>query len=283
MRSTDRAGDFVLECANLSTLSSPKREPRESGDKSPNSINRRQWCQPQARGIIRIMNTFLLMLSIIVAASFACSTSKSAGPHPAANNSGSPQVAPPPNSESVQEKSECGLTLDAAPNIKGLKLRMTTDEVLALFPGAKNDPQISAELSRPPRQFGIGNLMVRPEKYESKAQYTEVNQITLTFLDGRVSKVHVGFNGPEWPHVDKFVAKFVEGTNLPGVDQWAAYVGLDNQLKVLACSDFELRVFAGGQGGTLNYVQMLDLKADETLKERRKKAREQASPTPGNK
>lgn len=174
------------------------------------------------------------------------------------------------------------LTFSAAPDIKGLKLRMTTEEVLALFPGAKNDPQISAELSRPPRPFGVGSLMIRPEKYESKARYTEVSQITLTFLDGRVSKLHVGFNGPEWSHVDKFVAKFVEGTDLPGVDQWAAYEGLDTQLKTLTCSDFELRVFAGGQGGTLNYVQMQDMKADETLKERRRKAREQASPTPEN-
>lgn len=219
----------------------------------------------------------------LIAISIACSASKSAeSPSANAAHASTYQPLTSPSSSITQDKQPCTLTLSTVPSIKGTRLRMTTDEVLALFPGAKIDPQISAELSRPPRQFGVSSLMIRPEKYESKDQYTEVNQITLTFLDGRVSKLHVGFNGPEWSHVDKFVAKFVEGTNLPGVHQWAAYVGLDTQLKTLTCSDFELRVFAGGQGGTLNYVQMQDLKADETLKERRRKAREQASPTPGN-
>ena len=96
----------------------------------------------------------------------------------------------------------------------------------------------------------------------------------------RVSAFTVGFNGPEYPHVDQFVAKFIEGTNLPPVDQWQGYEGMDNQLKMLACKDFEVRVFIGGEGGKLNYVLMRDLEADRKLKERKAKARAQASPTP---
>lgn len=248
-----------------------------------------RWCSFHSHGIIRIMKlsitnqrSHVVLTAIsLIAISIACSASKSAE-SPSANTSSASTNQPltSPGSSITQDKQPCTLSLAAAPSIKGLHLQMTPDEVLALFPGAKNDPQISAELSRPVRQFGLSSLMIRPEKYESKAQYTDVNQVTLTFLDGRVSKFHVGFNGPEWPHVDKFVAKFVEGTKLPPPDQWAPYEGLD-QLKVLSCSDFELRVFAGGQGGNLNYVQMQDLEADKTLKERRRKAREQASPTPG--
>ena len=65
----------------------------------------------------------------------------------------------------------------------------------------------------------------------------------------------------------------------PAVDQWDAYVGMDNQLKTLTCSEFEVRAFAGGQGGSLNYVVVKDLVADQKLKDRRAKARAQQSPT----
>ena len=55
---------------------------------------------------------------------------------------------------------------------------------------------------------------------------------------------------------------------------------MDNQLKILKCSEIEIRVFAGGPGGNLNYVLMRDLEADKKLKDRRAKARAKATPTP---
>ena len=157
---------------------------------------------------------------------------------------------------------------------------MTPEQVLALFPGSNEDAEIRSTLAQPPSQFGVSSFVVRPAKYESKDKFAGISQITFTLLDGRVSSFSVGYNGPEYSHVDKFVAKFVEGTNLPAVDQWEAYVGMDNQLKSLKCSEVEIRVFAGGQGGNLNYVLMRDLEADKKLKDRRAKARAKATPTP---
>lgn len=213
----------------------------------------------------------------------ACSSSQSAESTAAqADNATSNQQLTTPASSTTQDKPVCSLSISQAPVIKGLRLGITADEVLLRFPGSKDDSDLRAELSRPPSQFGTSGFMIRPEKYENKAEFTEISLITFTLLDGHASAIHVGYKGPEWPHVDKFVAKFVEGTNLPAVDQWSAYVGLDNQLKILTCTDFEVRVFAGGPGGNLNYVLMQNLEADKKLKERRKKAREQASPTPGN-
>ena len=155
---------------------------------------------------------------------------------------------------------------------------MTPEEVLALFPGSEEDAEVRSSLARPPSQFGVSSFLVRPDRYKSKDTFAGINQITFTLLDGRVSSFSVGYNGPEYSHVDKFVAKFIEGTSLPAVDQWEAYVGMDNQLKILKCTDFEIRVFAGGQGGNLNYVLMRDLVAEKKLKGRRDKARENATP-----
>jgi hypothetical protein len=228
------------------------------------------------------LSSHVVLTSIItIAVSVGCSASRSAGSpaqvtdSPTISQSSSPIVG-----SSAQEKTPCTLNMSQAPTIKGLKLGMTPDEVLALFPGSKDDSEVRSELARP-ANLGASSLFIKPSKYGGD-KFTDIVQVTAKFLDGKVSNLMVGYNGPEWPHVNKFVAKFIEGTSLPAVDQWEAYVGLDNQLKILSCTDFEVRVFAGGPGGNLNYVQMQDREADKKLKERRKKAREQASPTPGN-
>jgi hypothetical protein len=126
----------------------------------------------------------------------------------------------------------------------------------------------------------VSSFLIRPDEYGSKEKFAGTSRITFTLLDGHVSNFTVSYNGPEWSHVDKFVAKFIEGTNLPAADAWQAYVGLDTQLKILKCTDFEIQVFAGGKDGNLNYVLIRDLVADKKLKERRDKAREKATPSP---
>jgi hypothetical protein len=170
------------------------------------------------------------------------------------------------------------MVMDQAPVVHGLRNGLTVDEVLALFPGSKEDAEVRSHLAGPASPLGVSSFLIRPDKYESKEKFAGVSQITFTLLDGRVSKLHIGYNGPEYSHVDKFVQKFVEGTNLPAADVWEPYVGLDTQMKTLKCKDFEIRVFAGGPGGNLNHVIVNDLEAERVLKERRAKARQKATP-----
>lgn len=218
---------------------------------------------------------------VLLALSIACSPTRSASSSPqATDNATSVPTSPTRIASTNQEKTPCTLNLSAAPIINGLKLGMTTDEVLSLFPGAKDDPAVKPSVSRPPSRFGASSFVLTPPKYSSKEQFAGISHIAFTFLDNRVSNFQVGYNGPAYSHVDKFVEKFAGETALPSVDQWDPYVGLDN-LKLLKCAEFEVRVFAGGEGGNLNYVQIQDLEAEKKLKERRKKAREQAGPTPG--
>lgn len=224
------------------------------------------------------MKSFLAIASLPITVSVACTASRSAGSQSLANSN--PAVVQSPaqaNNSGGQDKPTCQLTLAGAADIKGLKLGMTPKEVLALFPGSEGDAEASSMLAGPPSKFGESELLIRPAKYESKEKFAGINQITFTLLDGRVSSFSVGYNGPEYSHVDKFIATFIEGTSLPG-DAWEPYVGMDNNLKILKCTDFEIQVFTGGPGGNLNYVEIRDLEADKKLAERRKKAREKATP-----
>lgn len=174
----------------------------------------------------------------------------------------------------------CSLTMEAAPDVRGLKLGMTPDEVLALFPGSKDDPEVHSDVTRPPSKLGVSSFVIKPAKYQSKEKFAGLNQITINLLDGRVSGFTAGHNGPEFPHVDNFIAKFIEGTNLPPAEAWAPYEGLDNSLKILRCKDFEVRLFVGGPGGNLNYVELHDSIAEKKRIERRDKAKAQAQASP---
>ena len=227
------------------------------------------------------MKIFLAIVSLLITVSVACTASRSAGSQSLLNANATVQSPTQTTDASAQDKPPCELTLAGVPDIKGLRLGMTPEQVLALFPGSNEDAEIRSNLAKPPSPFGVSSFVVRPDKFGSKDKFSGISQITFSLLDGRVSNFSVGYNGPEYSHVDKFVAKFVEGTNLPAVDQWEAYVGMDNQLKILKCTDFEIRVFAGGPGGNLNYTLMRDLEADKKLKDRRDKARAQATPSPG--
>lgn len=189
------------------------------------------------------------------------------------------EIAPPAVSVQKKDPGAAGrraaskLTMAQAPQIGGLKLGMSMEQVLALFPGIRDDAEVRSSLSKPPSKFGELSFVIKPWKYSTKKKFERVSQIVLTFLDGRVSTLYVGYDGPLWEHVDEFVAKFARETKSPGADSWDAYVGMDTQLKTLKCKDFEISVFAGGNNVNINYVQMRDMAAQQKLKERRARAK----------
>ena len=222
-----------------------------------------------------------LSFTILVAVSVACSASRSASsPAQLPGNQAIDPSPSPSTTSSVKERTGCTLARSEAPVINGLKLGMTVDEILAVFPGSKEDPELRPALSAPRGPFGNSSLAITPSKYGSAADFKEIKRVSFSLLDGHVSSFTVNYNGPEWPHIDKFVEKFVEGKNLPAADQWEPYVGMDTQMKTLTCTDFSIRLFNGGEGGNLNYVLVQDLEASKKLKERRNKAQQSATQTP---
>ncbi|MFN2577808.1 MAG: hypothetical protein ABR607_08995 [Pyrinomonadaceae bacterium] len=196
------------------------------------------------------------------------------------NSNANPSPSVESNTTSTPEQvSTCSLAKAAAPVTEGLKLGMTSDEILAILPGSKNDAEVKSALAKPASPLGVSDFVVHADKLQPTEKFANINHFTFSLLDGRVSTINIGYNGPAYASVDQFVSKFVEATSLPPVDQWQGYVGMDN-LKMLTCKDFEVRVFAGGKGGNLNYVLLTDLDAQKKLKDRRAKAKAQASPTP---
>ena len=233
---------------------------------------------PQLSWHHTVMKSSILIALSVIVVSIAC-TYKSAGSQPVTNNNVAPQTETPVKSTpQTQEKVPCTLTLNGSPSINGLRLGMTPDEVLALFPGSKDDAEVEA--MRPASPLGESELLIRPAKYNLQDQFPDITQISLNLLDGRVQEFRISYKGPKWRHVDEFVAKFVKGTNLPSVDQWDGVPGLDNQMKNLKCKDFDVHLFAGGATGNLNRVDVNDLQAEKKLEDRRAKAEAKGTPKP---
>src|SRR6266550_2070266 len=108
---------------------------------------------------LTIASSIFVALAIIVYSKQATKGDGTSPPAPLQQQSGISKPTPNPNESPGQTanpggpKEICSLVVAQAPDIKGLKLGMTSDEVLADFPGSRDDAEVHSDLSRPP-QYG---------------------------------------------------------------------------------------------------------------------------------
>lgn len=145
---------------------------------------------------------------------------------------------------------ECKLTLAQAPAIRGIRLGMSVDQVLAQIPGSEADSDFLARLSRD--YFGSRSATVMPSSYvTSREKFAGINSINLSFLDGRLVSFGIHYDGPEWRSKEQFVARVAEVLNLPGVGYWKPS---------LVCDGFEISAQTGSPKGAA--ITMKDTKVD---------------------
>src|SRR5262245_7083379 len=126
---------------------------------------------PRSREVASLASIFAL-----IAISFACSASKSAGSPSAPNNSApaSPSAAQEISAASQEKPPPCTMTLAGAPVLNGFRVGMTKDEVLAAFPGSKDNQEVQASLARPANKIGTSDLQLRPEQYKNKDSFAGI-------------------------------------------------------------------------------------------------------------
>jgi hypothetical protein len=173
---------------------------------------------------------------------------------------------------SLREK--CSLTVAQLPEVRGIRLGMSVAEVLRLFPGSSNVPEIRSALSRADGRIGVVRFDVYPDRYPSKAKFEGIGQLVFQFLDNHLSSYYVGYNGPEWKSVDEFISKVSESLNLPSAQDWER--SNVASMKTLKCAGFDISTFIGGTGGNSNYVQVRSLVADQVLRDRQAELKEKA-------
>lgn len=179
----------------------------------------------------------------------------------------------------------CTLKIAQAPAVRGVKLGMTIEEVLALFPGSAENDRIKSSIAKPDDypNFGVVAIFVNPGEYSTKNRFAGIADFSFLCLDGRIVEYHVDYQelpgGPIWHRVDDFIAKVADSFKLPPVTNWDRDQNLSSR-KTLKCDGFQVQASAGYSAGRLT-VSTPDLphkKQQERLEAYEEKLRREFKP-----
>jgi hypothetical protein len=173
--------------------------------------------------------------------------------------------------------SPCSLKVAQSPAVRGVKLGMKTQDLLALFPGSADRDDIRNVLAKVEGypNFGVISIYIRPDEYSTKDRFEGVVNYSLLFVDGRLGEYQVQYRpppfGPKWRQPDDFIAKLAEAYELPRPASWTTDQNV-NAWKTLKCDGFQVRA------STMNFQGALTVAAGEapwTTKQQRQAAFEE--------
>ncbi len=157
----------------------------------------------------------------------------------------------------------CALTLAQAPVIRGIRLGMSTEELLVLFPGSKDQFRIKEALARAEVQYGATDLLFSSTEYpENKLLFNNISRHLITLFDGHVVKIAVSYifgpdiTSPGWT-IETWIDKVSEIFNLPKRESWESS-------RRITCRGFTIEAFVNHGSETsitiinLSYRQQID-------------------------
>ncbi len=174
--------------------------------------------------------------------------------------------------------STCTAAMARSLTIRGIHLGMSTDEVLAMFPGARENEFVKprlAEAQQPPN-FGMTGFQITPIWYTTKDRFEGITSISFSIFDDRVVGYYIQYagwpTGPLWQGVDDWVAKLSETLHLPGPRDWDRS---DQTAKTLACEGIQIRASViNGAGLSVQSNDHVKIHAEREKAYQEKKRRE---------
>ena len=178
-------------------------------------------------------------------------------------------------------QSRCTLTEANSPSVRGLRLGMSTQELLALFPAsakrwAKEPKEIreAREKAMAPTSSEPVFLAFEPATDAATDQFTSVDSVSVGLYKGRVTDFTVVYIGTVWNSINEWLAKVSETLRLPGPQHWVVGPS-ENPNKLLKCSGIEIEAAIQGGGSLIRvrnteYLKGVDerAKAGEETKRR---------------
>jgi hypothetical protein len=166
---------------------------------------------------------------------------------------------------------KCTLTREQSPEIRGVRLGMTTDQLLSRFPDVDNRERINAAIaqSQRPENYGAASFELYADKEKANPRLAGINFISISLIDQRVIRFNVTYQGPEWKTVDQFVAKLNEGLRLPS----SAWDPGGETSQHMSCDGFSVNA-STSRGSTVSSVWVQDTSAPQVVEDRREAARE---------
>lgn len=161
-----------------------------------------------------------------------------------------------------QTPAPCTLKPAQAPAVRGVKLGMKTEEMLALFPGSSDHDDIKAAISKPEGypHFGVVEISISPGTYATKERFAGIAGYNFVVVDGRVGQYQVDYllppAGPRWTRPEDFVTKIADAFKLPPVANWTTDPNIAFW-RILKCDGFQLKA------STMNFQGSLTVSTTE--------------------
>jgi len=153
-------------------------------------------------------------------------------------------------SNQVVAQVRCSLTEADAPAIRGIRLGMNTEQLLALFPASTKRREIKDALANAKAPEGEIVYFAFEPGDADKNLFDGVASILAGTGKGRVVEFTIQYIGPSWSGVDEWVGKLSETLKLPGVASWR-HGPNETPNKVLRCNGIEIEATIEGGGGTI--------------------------------
>lgn len=175
-----------------------------------------------------------------------------------------PKPAPPPPNP------KCKLTLAQAPDIRGLRLGMTSNELFAIFPANEQEEFNRAQQLKKaelPPNFGLTNFQIDLYRYATKDRFTGLSGLSFNLFDGKVVSISTSYsNAPQFDRKDQVMEIITRKFGLPETKDWADYSENSNP-STLSCDGFIFQVYASGGGLS---IKLIDPTYEKTIEQRRR-------------
>lgn len=177
-------------------------------------------------------------------------------------------VSQTPGGASAQ--SRCKLKPAQAPEIRGIRLGMSAEQLLSLFPEGNNQQSINAAIrnAKSVESYGVSRFELRPDSATANPRFEGVNYIQVELLDTRITSFYIEYKGFEWENVGQFVRRLSEGLRLP-IEFWDS----GDTASYMTCDGFRIDAYAT-RGSTQSMVRVVDTSTPQIVEDRRAAARE---------
>ena len=147
---------------------------------------------------------------------------------------------------------KCNLTEATAPSFRGLRLGMSTQQLLALFPGSSKRREMKDSIEKAKAATGneAAYLAFDPGADGDAQQFGGVESVSAGVNKGRVIDLSIQYGGATWKDIDEWVAKLSEALKLQGPGDWTAGPN-ENPNKVLRCEGIEIEAAIQGGGSSI--------------------------------
>jgi hypothetical protein len=176
------------------------------------------------------------------------------------------------DSQSTSAQSRCNLTEANAPSVRGTRLGMSTQQILALFPNSNKRREIKDALERVNSSDNAEPVYLSfdPATDAPSGQFAGVGSVSAGVYKGHVVDLTVTYVGASWTSIDEWVRKLAEGLKLPGPQDWVVGPS-ESPNKILRCSGIEIE--AAIQGGSAS-IRLRNPEYLRGMEERTKAAEE---------